>query len=174
MKTNREAGKASMAQTGWWRAVSVAWLFLAVLGDVPAAAQTQDFPKGTTVNAVAFYDTMAPTERPVTVVLYPTGNGSEPQLHSGPRIARRVLGTGTPEQFSPMVRGMKQKRLAKKGQLLAAVYFVSVADGDYANIVTYVIGEPQIVVDDPAALKPIEGGGSDGGGGGGDGGGGSH
>jgi hypothetical protein len=174
MKKNRTAGQACMAQTGWWLAASAIWVSLVVFGDVPAAAQAQEFPRSTTVNAVAFYDTKGPSERLVTIVLYPTGNGSEPQLQSGPRITRRVLGRGTPEQFSPMVRGMKQKRLAKKGQLLAAVYFVSVGDGDYANIVTYMIGEPQIVVDDPAALKPIEGGGSDGGGGGGDGGGGSH
>ena len=134
--------------------------------------QAQEFPRGTMVKAIAFYDTKGPNERLVSVVLHPVGNGAEPQLQSGPRITRRALGTGSPEQFSAMVRGMKQKALVDKGRLLAAVYFVSVTDGDYANIVSYLLGKTQIVVEDPANLKPIEGGGSDGGGGGG--GGGSH
>ena len=173
MKANRRDRKASVAQSGRWLAISVVWVFLVVSGNVPAAAQTQEFPKGTKVSVIAFYDTKGPNERLVTVVLYPAGNASAPQLQNGSRITRRALGTGTPEQFAPVVRGMKQKHLAQKGQLLAAVYFVSALDGDYANIVTYLTGEPQIIIEDPANLKPIEGSGGDGGGGGG-GGGGSH
>jgi hypothetical protein len=174
MEANRRGRKASTARGGRWLVVSAAWVSLVVFGGIPAAAHAQEFPRGTKVNAVAFYDTKGPAERLVTVVLYPAGNGSAPQLQNGSRITRRVLGTGTPDQFGPMVRGMKQKSLAKKGQLLAAVYFVSAVDGDYASIVTYLTGEPQIIVEDPANLKPIEGSGGDGGGGGGDGGGGGH
>ena len=174
MKANRRDRKASAAQGGRWLAVSAVWVSLVVFGGIPAAGQAREFPRGTKVNAIAFYDTKGPKERLVTVVLYPEGNGSAPQLQNGSRITRRALGAGTPDQFSPMVRGMKQKSLARKGQLQAAVYFVSAVDGDYANIVTYPTGDPQILIEDPANLKPIEGSGGDGGGGGGDGGGGGH
>jgi hypothetical protein len=173
MKTRRSTALVSAASRARLMVVFAMGGVLGVLGSVPhAPAWAQDFSQGTTVQALGFYDTKGASERLVAVFLHPVGSGAESQLRSGPSIARRTLGTGRPEQFAKTVEGMKRKTVVDKGRLLAAVYFISARDGDYANVVSYLFGGTQIVVEDPANLKPIEGTGSGRGGGGGHGGGG--
>jgi len=173
MKTRRST---TLVSTGRRARLAVVFAMGSVLGILGAAthapAWAQDFPQGTTVQAMGFYDTKTASERLVAVILHPVGNGAESQLRSGPSIVRRILGTGRPEQFAKTVEGMKRKALVDKGHLLAAVYSISAGDGDYANVVSYLFGGTQIVVEDPANLKPIEGTGTGHGGGGGRGGGG--
>jgi hypothetical protein len=163
----------------WMRGSRIVLVACAIVGiaasTIAVPAWAQEFPRGATVKAVGFYDQKGVKEQLVAVVVHPVGNGSEPRLWTGPRIATRPLGTGRPERFAGSTQGMKRKSLLDKGRLQAAIYSLSTVDGDYVNVVTYLLGGNQIVVDDPANLKPIEGsGGSDGGGGGGGDGGGGH
>jgi hypothetical protein len=160
-------GNARRAGTSFPVLLACVVLGLALMGSA-AVGWGQEFPRGASVRALGFYDEGGGRERLVALLLFPSTNGPEPKLWSGPRIVMRPLGTGSPERFVGAAKGMTRKVLVEKGQLRAAVYSLSTADGDYVNVVTYLFGGNQIVIDDPANMKPVEGsGGSDGGGDGG-------
>ena len=172
MNTYRFGLQGIARRVGGYPIVLAACTLIGITGSMAAVpGWAQEFPRGTTVKAVGFYDQKGAKERLVAVVVHPVGNGSEPKLWTGPSIATRPLGTGTPERFAGSTQGMKRKSLLDKGRLQAAIYSLSTMDGAYVNVVAYLLGGNQIVVDDPVNLKPIEGtGGSDGGGGDGGGG----
>ena len=170
--TRFERGR--MARRAEWSPVR--WVLCGILGlalgGSAGSVWGQEFPRGTTVRALGFYDDKGGKERLIAVLLLPAMSGGEPKLWTGPRIGMRPLGTGSPERFAGAAQGMTRKVVLEKGQMRAAVYTTSSVDGDYVNVVTYLWGGTQIVIDDPANLKPVEGSGGSDGGGGGDGGGG--